>query len=98
MRLRRASRGERRGRDQRSDLPFAGLNDDAMGMRFASAGSMTKPKTEKAKPKTRTAHPETQPQRAKTGAPGSESSKVRDGARDVRSAHDKDGNGEQRAR
>jgi len=94
MRLRRASVAI-----TEATRPFAGLNDDgALGMRFALAGSMTKRTTEKAKPKTRTAHPETQPQRAKTGAPGSESSKVQQGARDVRSAHDKDGNGEQRAR
>ena len=59
---------------------------------------MSKRQTEKAKPKTRTAHPETRQQRAKTGAPGSESSKVRHGARDVRSAGDKDGNSEQRER
>jgi hypothetical protein len=51
-----------------------------------------------AKPPTQAAHPETKHPRAKTGTPGSESSKAKGSAKDARSAHDKDGNSQQRAR
>ncbi|HYQ46960.1 MAG TPA: hypothetical protein VER11_33545 [Polyangiaceae bacterium] len=43
-------------------------------------------------------HPETQRSRAKTGVPGTEQSKVKSQRTDVRHAHDKDGNTQQRAR
>lgn len=59
---------------------------------------MNKRPQQKAKPKTHPVHPEMQRQRGPTGAPGSESSKARSSAKDVRSAHDKDGNSEQRVR
>jgi len=59
---------------------------------------MTKQNREKVKPQTQAAHPETQQPRLKTGTPGSESSKVPSRAKDVRNAHDKDGNSEQRSR
>jgi len=58
---------------------------------------MNKRANEKAKSETHSTHPETRRQ-AKPGAPGSESSKVKSSAKDVRNAHDKDGNSEQRAR
>jgi len=58
---------------------------------------MTKRANEKAKPAIHTAHPENQ-RPAPQGAPGSESSKTKSRAKDVRNAHDKDGNSEQRAR
>jgi hypothetical protein len=59
---------------------------------------MNKRPNEKAKPRPATTHPETQRRDAKTGTPGSEASKAPSGAKDVRSAHDKDGNSEQRGR
>ncbi|MEI9942567.1 MAG: hypothetical protein WDO69_35585 [Pseudomonadota bacterium] len=60
---------------------------------------MNKRPNGKSKPPTQAAHPETQHHpRAKTGAPGSESSKTRNRAKDVRSAHDQDGNSELRGR
>jgi len=59
---------------------------------------MNKRTNETSKPRTQAAHPETQKRQAKTGTPGSEASKVQSSAKDVRSAHDKDGNSEQRGR
>jgi hypothetical protein len=59
---------------------------------------MTKRTTEKSKTATAGAHPEMQRSRAKTGAPGSASSKARQTKKDVRSNQDKDGNSEQLAR
>jgi len=59
---------------------------------------MNKTSHSKAKRPTQATHPETQRQPAKTGTPGSESSKAQSGAKDTRNAHDKDGNGAQRAR
>jgi hypothetical protein len=59
---------------------------------------MTKRPNEKTKPRSPTTHPETERREPKTGTPGSEASKARSGAKDVRSAHDKDGNSEQRER
>ena len=56
---------------------------------------MNKQPIQKPKPPTQAAHPEMQRQAGKTGTPGSESSKVRDRAKDARNAHDKDGNSEQ---
>jgi len=66
-------------------------------MRFAFDGGMSKRAQVKPKSASQASHPETK-NSAKTGVPGSESSKVRNGGKDVRSAHDKDGNGEQRGR
>jgi len=43
-------------------------------------------------------HPETKVRRAATGTPGTESSKVQSTGKDLRNAHDKDGNSAQRAR
>jgi len=51
-----------------------------------------------AKPRTHAAHPEMQHSRPKTGTPGTEQSKSKGDAKDVRNAHDKDGNSQQRAR
>ncbi|MES1179463.1 MAG: hypothetical protein ABUL62_34420 [Myxococcales bacterium] len=59
---------------------------------------MTKRTTEKSKTATAGAHPEMQHSRSKAGTPGTESSKARQGGKDVRNNHDKDGNGEQSAR
>jgi len=59
---------------------------------------MTKPHTESRKPAIQGGKPETKPQGAKPSVPGSESSKAQGGAKDVRSAHDKDGNSQQRGR
>jgi len=59
---------------------------------------MKKKPSEKSKAPTQGTHPETGPQRSKTGAPGSESSKAPSRAKDVRNAHDKDGNAEQSGR
>ncbi len=69
-----------------------------MGTGFAFPGDMNKHPREKAKPATQAAHPETQNPRDKTGVPGSESSKAQGHAKDVRSAHDKDGNSQQSGR
>jgi len=51
-----------------------------------------------AKPASHAAHPETQHSRPKTGTPGTEQSKAKSDAKDVRNVHDKDGNSQQRAR
>lgn len=51
---------------------------------------------EKAKPETHTPHPETQNSRAKV--PGTENSEAQGTARDLRGAHDQDGNREQQRR
>jgi len=59
---------------------------------------MKKRPIEKAKNPTQAAHPETQRQRPRSGPPGSESSKAPSDAKDGRTAHDKDGNSEQKAR
>jgi hypothetical protein len=52
---------------------------------------------QKSKPKAHTQHPEAQPERARSGAPGTENSQAPSAgtARDVRNRHDQDGNGEQ---
>jgi hypothetical protein len=54
------------------------------------------PTTGKTKPASHAAPPEAR--RRKPAVPGEESSKVASTAKDVRSAHDKDGNDEQRGR
>jgi hypothetical protein len=65
-------------------------------MAVAFRGVMNKkPKPNKSSP---TTHPETQHSRPKSGTPGTESSKAKGGAQDARTAHDKDGNGQQRGR
>jgi hypothetical protein len=59
---------------------------------------MNKRTNEKGKPATQAAHPETQQRDTRPRVPGSEASKAKSTTKDVRSAHDKDGNSQQRAR
>jgi hypothetical protein len=67
-------------------------------MDLASTSGMNQRTKPNPKAATHAAHPEVQHPRPKTGAPGSEQSKAKGSAQDVRSAHDKDGNSQQRAR
>jgi hypothetical protein len=68
------------------------------GTRFALRLGMNKRTNEPPKPRTQASRAEPQKRAGKAGAPGSEASKARSVAKDVRSPHDKDGNSEQRGR
>jgi len=59
---------------------------------------MNKQPKSSSKPAAHGSHPEMRHPKPKTGTPGTESSKAKGGAKDVRTAHDKDGNSAQRAR